>query len=341
MLSSDFRPLLLIVACTIGLLFPEKVVEQRPSSGPGSAAGAEEKAIEFLSREVPAWFRGNGCFSCHNNGDGARALYTATRKGYSIARTSLDDTTAWLSRPAHWEENKGDPGFSDKRLGDVQFAAALSVAIESGHITDKRPLVEAARRLITSQGSDGSWPIEPAHASGSPATYGTPLATLMALDTLRKLPQPATRDAIARAERWFSRLTPKSTLDVAALLLSQTGTGTQSSRTRENLEMMRNLQNGDGGWGLYRGSRSETFDTAIALLALTRFRNTRGINSRIDRGRSFLLAEQESDGGWPATTRPSGGESYAQRLSTTGWATIALLETGSRVKGPTAPQTKP
>ncbi|MEP7271259.1 MAG: hypothetical protein ABI882_07120 [Acidobacteriota bacterium] len=43
--------------------------------------GSESKAVAFLVREVPAWSKGNGCFSCHNNGDGARALYTASLKG--------------------------------------------------------------------------------------------------------------------------------------------------------------------------------------------------------------------------------------------------------------------
>ena len=46
----------------------------------------------------------------------------------------------------------------------------------------------------------------------------------------------------------------------------------------------------------------------------------------IDRGRSYLIRTQESDGGWPETTRPSGNLSYAHRIPTSGWATQALLE---------------
>jgi hypothetical protein len=47
----------------------------------------------------------------------------------------------------------------------------------------------------------------------------------------------------------------------------------------------------------------------------------------IQRGRAYLLSSQQGDGSWPETTRPRGAESYAQRLSTTGWATLALLAT--------------
>ena len=38
---------------------------------------AEDRALAYLIREVPAWSREHKCFSCHNNGDAARALYTA------------------------------------------------------------------------------------------------------------------------------------------------------------------------------------------------------------------------------------------------------------------------
>src|SRR5688572_13273093 len=83
---------------------------------PGPGGSAEGKAVGFLAREVPAWARENGCYACHNHGDAARALYEASRSGYSIPRDALADTTAWVVKPERWDQNKGDPGFSDKRL---------------------------------------------------------------------------------------------------------------------------------------------------------------------------------------------------------------------------------
>jgi hypothetical protein len=62
-------------------------------------------------------------------------------------------------------------------------------------------------------------------------------------------------------------------------------------------------------------------------LALATTEKQAALTNHIHRGRSFLAAQQDPDGGWPATTRPPRGESYAQRLSTTGWATLALLRT--------------
>ena len=52
-----------------------------------------------------------------------------------------------------------------------------------------------------------------------------------------------------------------------------------------------------------------------------------GVREMRRRGRDFLVASQEEDGGWPGTTRPAGGDSYAQRVSTSAWAAMALLAT--------------
>ena len=46
----------------------------------------ETRAVAFLSREVPRWKRENDCYSCHNNGDAARALIVAKQRGHDIGR---------------------------------------------------------------------------------------------------------------------------------------------------------------------------------------------------------------------------------------------------------------
>src|SRR5881396_918674 len=181
---------------------------------------AERRAVEFLTREVPAWSRNNGCFSCHNNGDGARALYAARRKGYRVPGRILADTTAWVAQPDRWEHNKGDPGFNDLRLANIQFAASLLAALEAGLATDRQPLQEAARKVCADQGADGAWHIEPRNVVGSPATYGTTLATYMALRTLKQPDAEGTSDAIRKAEDWLRQARPNNVLSAATLLLA-------------------------------------------------------------------------------------------------------------------------
>ncbi len=301
-----------------------------PETNPKDAAqAAEAKAVEFLKREVPAWSRDNGCFSCHNNGDAARALYAANQNGYSIPRQVLADTSSWLARPNGWKNNKGDPGFSDKRLANIQFGAALLAAIEAGHVSDRRSLALAASLIKADQEADGSWPIDVGNAPGSPATYGTPLATWTALVTLEAAGILATREPAEKAKRWLSQARLHNLPAVAARLLAAAGESGQLAllRRQECLTFIRRAQTVDGGWGPYQDSPSEPFDTAVVLLALAKVRHELGIEECIQRGRSFLAAQQSSDGSWPATTRPTGGDSYAQKMSTSSWATLALLAT--------------
>jgi hypothetical protein len=299
------------------------------------STSAERKAVAYLEDQVPAWHRENGCFSCHNNGDAARALYAATRRGFRLRADALTDTTAWLAQPEHWDENKGDPGYNDKRLANLQFAGALIAAFEAGELHDRRALRVAAQRIIADQGTDGAWQIEPGKAIGSPATYGTALATYLGLQTLRQAGVPGTEQPIGKADAWLRKQAPTSVVTAATMLLALTAKDgavhdEDESRKRETcLHLIRRAQTRDGGWGPYVDSPPESFDTALVLLALSKTKTTPGetVAPMISRGRDFLAAQQMNDGSWRATTRPPGGESYAQSISTTAWATLALLET--------------
>ena len=103
------------------------------------------------------------------------------------------------------------------------------------------------------------------------------------------------------------------------------------------MDLLKKGQGRDGGWGPYVTSPAEPFDTALATLALqtlTRRPSHGGpsfteatLADAIARGRAYLMREQLADGSWNETTRPAGQTSYAQRISTTGWALLALIET--------------
>jgi hypothetical protein len=289
----------------------------------------EERALAFLACEVPRWSTENKCYSCHNNGDGARALYVAKHAGYALEGKSLSDTSRWLMDPDGWDHNGGEGPFSDKSLARLQFAATLRVAVESGLVPDRKPFERAAERLADDQAEDGCWPIEMPGVLGSPATYGRTLATAIARNTLSAADAKRHSARIARADTWLKHREVKSVLDASAVLISLEGSTTSAAtaRRRECLTILKTGQSDDGGWGPFVQSASEPFDTALAIVALKPLASDVEIRRMLHRGRGYLIATQTAAGNWPETTRPPGAESYAQRLSTTGWATVALILT--------------
>lgn len=292
----------------------------------------EQRALSYLSREVPRWRAKNKCYSCHNNGDAARALYTALRRSQAVPATTLADTTAWLNRPDRWDANGRDQEFSDRQLARIQFASALAAAVAAGHLKERRALRQAARQVAKQQRRDGSWPIDTAGAVGSPVTYGACLATYLARRVLAQADRTLYDRQLARADRWFRQVQVRTVLDAAAVLLGL-GKSTDAGAARQRqrcLAVIRRGQSRDGGWGPYVQSPSEAFDTAVVLLALSRQAQQRRLQPMMRRGRAYLVAIQQPDGSWPETTRPAGSISYAHQISTTAWAVLALLECTAR-----------
>jgi len=304
-----------LVVCSLGLVVGSVMLAQDDRS----IADARKRASVYLSVEVPRWKVENSCYSCHNNGDAARALMANGQE------EALRDTLEWLRHPERWDAQQKDAPFRDKNLARIQFSFALAEARKRGLIEDRKAVREAARLLAGLQAADGSWPVEDEANVGSPATYGTPLATFVASWVVSESGEPALIQVRERAGQWLARSQSAATIDVAARLLSAQMIGDEKAGAELRARLIA-AQNPDGGWGPYRASPSEVFDTAVAMLAL----HKEPARNAEKRGTAFLLKSQLPNGGWPATTRPSGVASYAQHVSTTGWALLALSNDSPR-----------
>jgi hypothetical protein len=291
-------------------------------------AAAEDRAVAYLSREVPGWRSEHACGSCHNNGDAARALLRARQLGRAVDAAALENTLAWLRDPGAWEKAPGEPGTADLVLARLQFGAALAAAVEAAAITDRAPLLEAARRIASDQAEDGGWRIAHQSRLGSPVTWGRSVATWLGRETLRAADPDRHAAAIARAEAWLMETPADSVMEAAVRLLAlDASEDARAEARRADAEaFLLRARGSGGGWGPWPGSPPEAFDTALALLALHR-RDPDAHREAIAQARRFLASLQLGPGGWPETTRPAGYQSYAQHISTSGWAALALLET--------------
>jgi prenyltransferase beta subunit len=156
----------------------------------------------------------------------------------------------------------------------------------------------------------------------------------MAMCTLAACSEKKHGAALAKARSWFERTEAESVLDAAATLLALADSQSPEAERRRDQcwQLIRRGQSPDGGWGPFVNARSEVFDTALVVLALSAQQDKSNFAKPIERGRGYLVKAQEADGGWPATTRPSGVDSYAERISTSGWALQALLATRGDAK---------
>jgi hypothetical protein len=191
---------------------------------------------------------------------------------------------------------------------------------------------------VRDQADDGSWTLEGEESPGSPAAYARVLATFLAREGLAAADPDRFRAAIGRADGWLMRRELRTVADASVGLMAIAAAAdppASAARRREAMDLLRRGQSDDGGWGPDVASPPETFDTALVLLGLARGGDSSDpVRRMIARGRAFLIAAQRDDGSWAETTRPSGGTSYAQRISTTGWATLALLATRDPAPAP-------
>ena len=294
------------------------------------------RGVDYLKVEVPKWKVEHPCYSCHNNGDATRALLSASAKGHDIG-TSIDDTLAFLKQPAKWDQNKAPAGVDNKGLALVQFAAALAMAERQGKAAST-DLEAAAKLLVADQKQDGSWQLDDSQSLGSPVNYGTILATWSARSTLIASGIQPDNFSVVQADRWIRGLTVDNVLDASATILAlDLSSDVMAENLRRNcLSILRQGQAPTGGWGPYVTAAPQVYDTALAVLALSSLEveprlarsayRVEELKEAIANGKKFIVSQQRPDGSWPETTRPANQESYAQRISTTGWAMLALLQ---------------
>ncbi len=215
---------------------------------------AIEASVGFLAVETPKWRREHKCFSCHNNGDAARALLKAKQLGFAVPDASLADTIDWLANPKRWEEKPkarggdggSESGSKDLSLARLQFSLALELAIKTETIADRSVLDSAALKLALDQTADGSWKISDNGVVAAPATYGPVLSTLLASRVLASAGANEHAEAVAKARAWLDSRKIQNVQDAAvvvwSLAVEEAGNGqkaTKNPRFSQALDLLK------------------------------------------------------------------------------------------------------
>ena len=308
-----------------------------PDQPQADARAAAARTVAYLRTEVPRWRREHPCYSCHNNGDATRALLAASARGHAVA-DAIDDTVAWLATPERWDTNARRGGSEEQPLARIQFASALASMVAAGR-AEADALDRAAGLLVAHQQEDGSWRLSDTQILGGATFYGTSLATAMARRILVRARTASVQSPLAKASGWLR--TGQSGHGPRRVGGPPRSRARQRSRSRRPTTTVARhpparprprrwlgaLCDVAVGGVRHRAGAAGVGGTATRRCAFDRalFHSRSRCGYRTRTGVAAPYAEPGRQ--LAETTRPPNGDSYAQRISTTAWALMALLET--------------
>src|SRR4030095_7249402 len=191
-------------------------------------------------------------------------------------------------------------------------ASALAVAERHGKAASA-DLEAAAKLLVAEQKPDRSWQLDSSQSLGSPATYGTIIATWSARSSLIASGMQPDNFTIVQADKWIRGLTPENVLDASATILAlELSSDVMAENLRRScLSILRNGQSPAGGGGPYVTAAPQAFDTAMAVLALSALEveprlarsayRVEELKEAIANGKKNILSQTRTDGTSPQT----------------------------------------
>ena len=295
---------------------------------------AVQKAVSSMDAIGPAFNKGTGCVSCHNQSLPAMARQLAASRGVTVPAAVAahpDDATlkAWTPRRnASFVGRCGGSGY----IPTVTYGLA-SMAAEG---TAPNSVTDAATVCLSSrQSADGSWRV---NDTRPPLSGNEFLYTALAIRSLDVYAPPALRGEmqarVERARTFLRQAQPNDTQDEAFKLMGLVWAGASHAEVAAQASRLRALQRADGGWGQTPLMATDAYATGQSLYAL-QLAGVAPNHKPYQAGVHYLLRNQREDGSWYVQSRGFGFQPYvdfgfphgkSQFLSAaaTSWAVMAL-----------------
>jgi squalene-hopene/tetraprenyl-beta-curcumene cyclase len=265
------------------------------------------------------------------------ALAEAKSQGYAVTAEALTETAAWAKERLKDIDKPRDtrPGWSMVNTPAI-YLGMTALAVPGQGAVSAQDLRRIAGHLRRHQEADGpwSWASAPAQNRPPPVFESDEVATRLAYLALGTAAGPeeksAARAARQKAAAWLAKTKPSDTTQAAALrLLVKAQTGAPAKSLRPEIDEFFTRQNKDGGWGQLKGLPSDAYATGQALYFLS-LAGVRSDRAEVQRGVSFLVANQRGDGSWPMTSRAHpGAKPFTNPAPIThfgsAWATLGLM----------------
>jgi ankyrin repeat protein len=308
---------------------------------PRDAAAALAKSIGLLQSSGTEFFKRSGCVGCHHQPLIARVVRSVREAGMSFDGTAAAEQVAGIRAQAAAVQESALQGM-DQGLPDINLTLleGLSAADYAPDVITDSLMADVA----SLQRSDGSWRRGPALAR-APISDSDISRTAKAVQALRVYAIAGRKEEfdnrIERARKWMLDAKPRTTDEIAMLLLALSPGRDETDTIRRIADSLIAKQRQDGGWAGNPNLTSDAFATGEALNALREGGFLAVHDTRYQKGVRFLLNTQNPDGSWYVRSRAVKVQPYFQSgfpfdhdqwisAAGTAWASMAIAATVER-----------
>lgn len=300
---------------------------------------ALEKSIPLMQRSA-YMFAGRSafhCAGCHHHCLTALLEEKALEKGLPLIDSLRQISTATIAITMSIGANPNRPDdMAPTRFGIPYGLVSLAA--------EKYPADEytdmAVDFILNSQLPNGSWQADHFRI---PAETGEMHLAALSIRSVQRYASPSKKDkadsCIAKARRWLentktSELEQEKTFQLLGLKWAGASPGVIKQLGKELIA----LQQADGGWSQLPTMTSDAYATGETLYTLKESGALSTDDPAYQRGMRYLLAGQQSEGGWIVVTRavpvqpffnagfPPHDENQFISAAATNWASLALAE---------------
>lgn len=298
------------------------------TQGDPKARAAAQKGLDYLAHAARQWQDEHQCYGCHVQAVTLEAMTVGKSHQYTVKAEDLNAIVFGMT-----DISGGVHGPHGLTVGNEVYLPETSKSFGGSafaHFDERvgpklrKELEQTATELLAAQNTDGS---VRASYNNAPIVIGEIQSTAQALTTWRQV-FARTADTrwlvpIRKSEEWLTvqakRLSdgggPLQDVDHAIIGLHAAGRESGDKLVTALGRVVEKMQNSDGGFGYNKGEPSNAFATGQALYALRLAGHSDG-DTGIKKGTSWLLQQQQADGGW-------GGSGFGKAEAM--WAVLGLV----------------
>ncbi|MCY7296646.1 hypothetical protein [Alteromonas sp. a30] len=316
----------------LGMLFSSYSLALTPKE-------AGQKGMDFITKAAVDWQNARGgsdrsCFACHTQGLSIWGASIGTTRGYTVNQQHLAELVKTIVREQDADDLWRHHGGNIAPTMTTAIASSGLAFYDRSVATDaQQTFLSGAEKLWSRQEASGRWVSDGVWKNHSSEVFrfdNNSSVTAMSIITMRRAFEitkaPKYEESYLKAVEWLKGVQPSDTQSLGYKMagLIEGKVPKSDAAIQSVITTLKARQNPDGGFGVYQGRASSSFQTGVAVYAL-RLGGLTSTDSAVSRGVAYLLNSQRADGSWPVGAAQI---SANDRVASNMWAVIALGEFG-------------